>query len=109
MATAISANRLELLQIADAVARDKSIDKQVVLTAMEEAIQRAAKAHYGTENDIKVDIDPKTGETHVSRHLHVIEQVENDKIGMNSTLQCHLCCAKLPGFTRARRNIVERQ
>src|ERR1700744_852355 len=79
MATPIAANRLELLQIADAVARDKSIDKQVVLTAMEEAMQRAAKAHYGTENDIKVDIDPKTGETHVSRYLHVVEMVENDK------------------------------
>src|SRR5579863_103183 len=79
MASAIAANRLELLQIADAVARDKSIDKQVVLTAMEEAMQRAAKAHYGTENDIKVDIDPKTGETHVSRYLHVVEMVENDK------------------------------
>src|SRR6202049_4593666 len=47
--------------------------------AMEEAMQRAAKAHYGTENDIKVDIDPKTGETHVSRYLHVVELVENDK------------------------------
>ena len=76
---AIAANRTELLQIADAVARDKSIDKQVVLTAMEEAMQRAAKAHYGSENDIKVDIDPKTGETHVSRYLHVVELVENDK------------------------------
>ena len=80
MASAISANRLELLQIADAVARDKSIDKSVVLMAMEEAMQRAAKAHYGTENDIKVDIDPKTGETHVSRYLHVVELVDNDKI-----------------------------
>ncbi|HEU4548580.1 MAG TPA: transcription termination factor NusA [Rhizomicrobium sp.] len=79
MATTVAANRLELLQIADAVARDKSIDKQVVLTAMEEAMQRAAKAHYGAENDIKVDIDPKTGETHVSRYLHVVEMVENDK------------------------------
>jgi len=77
---AVSANRLELLQIADAVARDKSIDKQVVLTAMEEAMQRAAKAHYGSENDIKVDIDPRTGETHVSRYLHVVELVENDKV-----------------------------
>ncbi|HUO89530.1 MAG TPA: transcription termination factor NusA [Rhizomicrobium sp.] len=76
---AIAANRTELLQIADAVARDKSIDKQVVLTAMEEAMQRAAKAHYGSENDIKVDIDPKTGETHVSRYLHVVDLVENDK------------------------------
>src|SRR5450432_1237981 len=79
MAAPVAANRLELLQIADAVARDKSIDKQVVLMAMEEAMQRAAKAHYGSENDIKVDIDPKTGETHVSRYLHVVELVDNDK------------------------------
>jgi N utilization substance protein A len=79
MVTGVAANRLELLQIADAVARDKSIDKQVVLGAMEEAMQRAAKARYGSENEIKVEIDPKTGETHVSRYLHVVEQVENDK------------------------------
>jgi len=77
---AIAANRTELLQIADAVARDKNIDKQVVIAAMEEAMQRAAKAHYGSENEIKVEIDPKTGETHVSRYLHVVELVENDKI-----------------------------
>ena len=76
---AIAANRTELLQIADAVARDKSIDKAVVLAAMEEAMQRAAKQHYGSENEIKVEIDPKTGETHVSRYLHVVEQIENDK------------------------------
>jgi N utilization substance protein A len=76
---AIAANRTELLQIADAVARDKSIDKSVVLGAMEEAMQRAAKARYGAENEIRVEIDPKTGETHVSRYLHVVELVENDK------------------------------
>src|SRR6202789_659931 len=80
MASTVAANRLELLQIADAVARDKTIDKQVVLAAMEEAMQRAAKAHYGAENEIKVDIDPKTGETHVSRYLHVVELVDNNKI-----------------------------
>src|SRR5215471_3975401 len=80
MASGVSANRLELLQIADAVARDKSIDKSVVLQAMEEAMQRAAKARYGSENEIRVEIDPKTGETHVSRYLHVVELVENDKI-----------------------------
>jgi N utilization substance protein A len=79
MATGIAANRLELLQIADSVARDKSIEKGVVLAAMEEAMQKAAKAHYGTENEIKVEIDAKTGETHVSRYLHVVEQVDNDK------------------------------
>ena len=76
----VAANRTELLQIADAVARDKSIDKSVVLGAMEEAMQRAAKARYGSENEIKVEIDPKTGETYVSRYLHVVELVDNDKI-----------------------------
>ncbi|HUO98332.1 MAG TPA: transcription termination factor NusA [Rhizomicrobium sp.] len=76
---AIAANRTELLQIADAVARDKSIDKEIVIRAMAEAMQRAAKARYGGENDIRVEIDPKTGETHVSRYLNVVELVENDK------------------------------
>ena len=80
MATGIAANRLELLQIADAVAREKSIDKSVVIHAMEEAMQRAAKSRYGAENEIRVEIDPKTGETHISRYLHVVEKVENDKI-----------------------------
>src|SRR3954454_4909724 len=79
MASTVAANRLELLQIADAVARDKSIATPVALSAMEEAMQRGATAHYGTENDIKVDIDPKTGETHVSRYLQLVEMVENDK------------------------------
>src|ERR1700684_4163016 len=76
---AIAANRTELLQIADAVARDKNIDKQVVSAAMEEAMQRAAKARYGSENEIRVEIDPKTGETHVSRYLNVVELVDNNK------------------------------
>src|ERR1700759_3569823 len=80
MAYGVAANRLELLQIADAVARDKSIDKAVVLGAMEEAMQRAAKARYGSENEIRVNIDAKTGETHVSRYLNVVELVDNDKI-----------------------------
>src|SRR5438105_6568368 len=79
MASTVAANRLELLQIADAVARDKSIDKCVSLHAMQEPIQRAGKEHYCSENDSSVDIDSKTGETHVSRYLHVVETVENDK------------------------------
>ncbi len=79
MATGISANRLELLQIADAVAREKSIDKEVVISAMEEAMERAAKSRFGAENEIKVEIDPKTGETHTSRYLHVVDEVENTK------------------------------
>src|ERR1043165_843121 len=79
MAIGVAANRLELLQIADAVAREKSIDKSVVIHAMEEAMQRAAKSRYGAENEIKVEIDAKTGETHISRYLHVVDKVENDK------------------------------
>jgi N utilization substance protein A len=80
MTIGVSANRLELLQIADAVAREKSIEKAVVIHAMEEAMQRAAKSRYGAENEIRVEIDPKTGETHISRYLHVVDKVENDKI-----------------------------
>ncbi|MBN9290247.1 MAG: transcription termination/antitermination protein NusA [Hyphomicrobium denitrificans] len=74
----ISANRLELLQIADAVAREKTIDKKIVIEAMEDAIQKAAKSRYGAENDIRCEIDPKTGEAKLTRVLAVVEAVEND-------------------------------
>ncbi|MGO4706537.1 transcription termination factor NusA [Microvirga sp. 2MCAF38] len=77
---AISANRLELLQIADAVAREKVIDKQIVLDAMSDAIAKAARSRYGTETDIHAEINPKTGELRLSRHLLVVEDAafEND-------------------------------
>jgi N utilization substance protein A len=71
----VSANRLELLQIADAVAREKAIDRQVVIAAMEDAIQKAAKSRYGSENEIKAEVDPKTGEIRLARHLEVVDQV----------------------------------
>ena len=74
----VSANRLELLQIADAVAREKSIDRKIVIQAMEDAIQKAAKSRYGAENDIRCEIDPKTGDTRLARVLAVVENVEND-------------------------------
>ena len=74
----VSANRLELLQIADAVAREKVIDKSIVLQAMEEAITRAAKARYGAENEIRAEIDAKTGEIRLNRLLLVTEKVENE-------------------------------
>jgi len=75
---AVSANRLELLQIADAVAREKVIDKSIVLQAMEDAITRAAKARYGAENEIRAEIDAKTGEIRLNRLLLVSEKVENE-------------------------------
>ena len=70
--TGISANRLELLQIAEAVAREKSIDKEIVIEAIEEAIQKGARSRYGAEHDIRVNIDPKTGETIIKRVITVI-------------------------------------
>ena len=74
----ISANRLELLQIAEAVAREKTIDRKIVIEAMEDAIQKAAKSRYGAENDIRCEIDTKTGEARLTRVLAVVEAVEND-------------------------------
>src|SRR5213079_2615129 len=74
---AVSANRLELLQIADAVAREKSIDRGIVLTAMEDAIAKAARSRYGAETDVHAGIDAKTSELRLSRHMLVVETVEN--------------------------------
>src|SRR5271166_718274 len=77
---AVSANRLELLQIADAVAREKSIDRQIVLASMEDAIQKAARSRYGQETEVRAEINPKTGEIRFSRLLLVVDQIENDAI-----------------------------
>src|SRR3569832_526355 len=71
--TGVSANRLELLQIAEAVAREKSIEKEIVIAAIEEAIQKAARSRYGAEHDIRVSIDPKTGDTVIKRVITVVE------------------------------------
>lgn len=80
MASAVSANRLELLQIADAVAREKSIDREVVLEAMAEAIQKAARSRYGAENEIRARINPQTGEIRLVRLLEVVDQLDNDAL-----------------------------
>ena len=80
METVTSFNRLELLQVADAVAREKAIERDVVLMAMEDAIQKAARSRYGLENDIHAEIDRKSGEIRLERHLQVVEKIENDAI-----------------------------
>ena len=77
MATAISANRAELLAIADSVAKEKLIDREIVIEAMEDAIQRAAKTRYGAENDIRAKIDPKSGDLRLWRVVEVVEAVDN--------------------------------
>jgi N utilization substance protein A len=74
---AVSANRLELLQIADAVAREKSIDRMIVIEAMEDAIQKAARSRYGSETDVRAEINPKTGEMRLQRLLKVVEVIED--------------------------------
>ena len=76
----VSANRLELLQIADAVAREKSIDRQIVVDAMQDAIAKAARSRYGAETDVHAEINTKTGELRLARHLQVVDQVENGAV-----------------------------
>ena len=79
----ISANRLELLQIADAVAIEKSIDKAIVISAMEEAIQKAAASRYGIENNIKAEINTETGSITLMRLLEIVEKVEDFSTQIN--------------------------
>jgi len=74
---AVSANKAELLAIADAVAREKLIDKAIVIEAMEDAIQRAARARYGAENDIRAKLDGETGDLRLWRVLEVVPEVED--------------------------------
>lgn len=68
----------ELLQISDAVAREKGLEKEKILEAMEGAIQKAARSKYGYEHDIRVSIDRKTGEVSILKCLTVKEFVENE-------------------------------
>jgi len=77
---AVSANKLELLQIADAVAREKTIDRGIVIAAMEDAIQKAARSRYGADTDVRAEIDPKSGEIKLQRLLEVVEAVEEPAI-----------------------------
>jgi N utilization substance protein A len=72
-------NRPELLLVADAVAREKSIERDDVLEAMEQAIQKAGRAKYGHEKDIRAVIDRKTGDVRLSRWTEIVETVENEE------------------------------
>jgi N utilization substance protein A len=80
-----SANQLELLQTAEAVAREKMIDPELVVEAMEESLARAAKSRYGAELDIRVSIDRKTGKATFTRVRTVVEDdlIENDRAELN--------------------------
>jgi len=79
MENTIAIPRMELLQVADAVAREKSIDRDEVLIAMEQAIQKAGRSKYGHEHDIRAAIDRKTGEIKLTRVQEVVDEVvENE-------------------------------
>ena len=67
--------RHELLQVADAVAREKSIDRDAVLEAMEQAIQTAGRRKYGQDHDIRATIDRKAGEIRLYRYTQVVDEV----------------------------------
>jgi len=70
--------RPELLQVADTVARDKGIDKDEVIEAMEQAIQKAGRSKYGQEYDIRAEIDRRTGEIRLLRFREVADPIENE-------------------------------
>ena len=68
----------EIIQVADIVAREKSIDREIVFFAMEEAIQKAGKSRYGNDRDIRAHIDRKNGAISLQRWTLVVDEVEDD-------------------------------
>ena len=71
------ADKLELLRIAEAVALEKSIDKELIITSMETGIAKAAKSKFGHDNEIKVLIDRENGEIEIFRKLIISDNPEN--------------------------------
>ena len=71
------ADKLELIRIAEAVATEKSIDKDLIISSMETGIEKAAKSRFGTENEIKVQIDRSNGDINIYRVLKIVEKAEN--------------------------------
>jgi len=70
-------DKVELLRIAEAVALEKSIDKEIIITSMESAIQKAAKTRFGADNDIRAIIDRESGDINLYKVLKVVETPEN--------------------------------
>ena len=70
-------DKLELLRIVEAVANEKSIDKELVIDSMESAIKRAALTKFGNDNNIEVSIDRESGDIKIQKVLEVVESVED--------------------------------
>ena len=76
--TAPASGLADLIQVADAVAREKGIEREEVLEAMEMAIQKAGRSKYGHEFDIRAEVDRDTGEIQLARYIEVVDEVENE-------------------------------
>ena len=75
--------RIELIQVAEAVAREKLIDKEEVILAMEDAIQRAARSKYGLERDIRATVNRNNGAISIEQYTQVVQDVEDDSTQMS--------------------------
>ncbi|MBL8688836.1 MAG: transcription termination/antitermination protein NusA, partial [Rhodospirillaceae bacterium] len=80
METGLALNRLELLQVADAVAREKAIERDEVLEAMEMAITKAGRSKYGHEHDIRAQIDRQSGDINLMRFRLIVETIDNEAV-----------------------------
>jgi len=79
----VSANKIEILRIAETVAQEKMIEKEIVLSALEEAIVKAAKNNYGEENEVVAEINQENGDILISRKMLVVEEVKNKFLEIN--------------------------
>ena len=79
----VSANKIEILRIAETVAQEKMIEKEIVLSALEEAIAKAAKNNYGEENEVVAEINQENGDISISRKMLVVEDVKNKFLEIN--------------------------
>tara|TARA_B100000965_G_scaffold10891_1_gene8430 strand:+ start:8 stop:1543 length:1536 start_codon:yes stop_codon:yes gene_type:complete len=79
----VSANKIEILRIAETVAQEKMIDKEIVLSALEEAIVKAAKNNYGEENEVVAEINKDNGDILISRKMLVVDDVKNKFLEIN--------------------------
>ena len=79
----VSANKIEILRIAETVAQEKMIEKEIVLSALEEAIVKAAKSNYGEENEVVAEINQENGDILISRKMLVVDEVKNKFLEIN--------------------------
>ena len=79
----VSANKIEILRIAETIAQEKMIEKEIVISALEEAISKAAKSNYGEENEVIVEINQENGDMSISRKMLVVDEVKNKFLEIN--------------------------